>query len=88
MAREWAPAGLRASPIVLLTYWGPEETAIVKGLHIHYLYVDRRLSDSLPYLGYYFSQGETAKPTRLTVADLTKFAHVPGLKVGFTIMAP
>ena len=60
--------------------WGRQQTAIVKGLHIDYLYVDRRLSDSLPYLGYYFSQGETAKPTRITVADVAKFAHVPGLK--------
>ena len=60
--------------------WGRQQTAIVKGLHIDYLYVDRRLSDSLPYLGYYFSQGETAKPTRITVADVAKFPHVPGLK--------
>jgi hypothetical protein len=60
--------------------WGPQQTAIVKGLHIDYLYVDTRLADSLPYLGYYFSQGETAKPTRITVADIAKFAHVPGLK--------
>jgi len=61
--------------------WGRQQTAIVKGLHIDYLYVDRRLADSLPYLGYYFAQGETAKPTRITVADVAKFAHVPGLKV-------
>jgi hypothetical protein len=73
--RGFAPAQLYFSAT-----WGPQETAIVKGLHIHYLYVDRRLADSLPYLGYYFSQGETAKPTRLTVGDLAKFAHVPGLK--------
>jgi hypothetical protein len=60
--------------------WGPQQAAIVKGLRIDYLYVDRRLADSLPYVGYYFSQGETAKPTRITVADVAKFAHVPGLK--------
>ena len=60
--------------------WGPQQTAIVKGLHIDYLYVDTRLADSLPILGYYFSQGETTKPTRITVADVAKFAHVPGLK--------
>jgi len=60
--------------------WGPQQTAIVKGLHIDYLYVDTRLADSPPYLGYYFSQGETAKPTRITVADVAKFAHVPGLE--------
>ena len=60
--------------------WGPQQTAIVKGLHIDYVYVDTRLADSLPYVGYYFSQGETTKPTRITVADVAKFAHVPGLK--------
>jgi multisubunit Na+/H+ antiporter MnhB subunit len=31
-------------------------------------------------LGYYISEGETPKPTRITVADVAKFAHVPGLK--------
>ena len=62
------------------TTWGPQQTAIVKGLHIDYVYVDARLADSLPYVGYYFSQGETPKPTRITVADVAKFAHVPGLK--------
>ena len=59
--------------------WGPQQTAIVKNLHIDYLYVDTRLADSLPYLGYYVSEGETAEPTRLTVADVAKFAFVPGL---------
>jgi glycosyltransferase involved in cell wall biosynthesis len=59
--------------------WGPQQTAIVKALHIDYIYVDTRLADSLPYLGYYISQGETHKPTRITVADVAKFAHVPGL---------
>jgi hypothetical protein len=60
--------------------WVPQQTAIIKGLHIDYLYVDTRLAYSLPYLGFYFAQGETAKPIRLTVADVAKFAHVPGLK--------
>ncbi len=59
--------------------WGPQQTAIVKGLHIDYLYVDTRLADSLPYVGYYISEGETTKPTRISVADVAKFAHVPGL---------
>jgi len=59
--------------------WGPQETAIVKARHIDYVYVDTRLADSLPYVGYYISEGETPKPTRITVADVAKFAHVPGL---------
>ena len=72
--------GLLPAQLYLSAAWGHQQTAIVKGLHIDYLYVDRRLTDSLPYLGFYFSQGETAKPTRITAADVAKFAHVPGLK--------
>jgi len=59
--------------------WGPQETAIVKSRNIEYVYVDARLADSLPMLGYYISEGETARPTRITAADIAKFAHVPGL---------
>jgi hypothetical protein len=72
--------GLEPAQLYFSANWGPQQTAIVKGLHIDYLYVDRRLADSLPYLGYYISQGETPHPTRITAADVAKFAHVPGLK--------
>ena len=72
--------GFAPAQLYFSTAWGPQQTAIVKGLHIDYVYVDTRLADSLPYVGYYFSQGETKKPTRLSVADVAKFAHVPGLK--------
>jgi hypothetical protein len=75
-----AQQGFVPAQLYFSTAWGPQQTAIVKGLHIDYLYVDTRLADSLPYVGFYFSQGETAKPTRITVADVAKFAHVPGLK--------
>ena len=73
--RGFVPAQLYFSPT-----WGAQQTAIVRVLHIDYLYVDARLADSLPMLGYYISEGETPKPTRITVADVAKFAHVPGLK--------
>ncbi|MGH9917325.1 MAG: hypothetical protein ACRD6W_00415 [Nitrososphaerales archaeon] len=59
--------------------WNSQDTAIVKGLRIDYLYVDMRLSQSLPYLAYYIHPQETLEPTRLTVAELAKFGHVPGL---------
>ena len=71
--------GLEPSQLYFSDTWGTQQTAIVKGLHIDYLYVDTRLADSLPMLGYYISQGETTKPTRITRADVAKFAHVPGL---------
>ena len=72
--------GLVPAQLYFSRVWGPQQTAIVKGLHIDYVYVDTRLADSLPYLGYYISQGETKKPTRLTEADVAKFDHVAGLK--------
>jgi hypothetical protein len=72
--------GLEPAHLYFSPAWGLQQTSIVKDLHIDYLYVDTRLADSLPFLGYYISQGETKKPTRITVADVAKFAHVPGLK--------
>ena len=72
--------GFTPAQLYFSASWGPRQTAIIKGLHIDYLYVDDRLSNSLPMLGYYFSQGETANPTRITGADVAKFAHVPGLQ--------
>ena len=60
--------------------WTSQDTAIVRALHIDYLYVDTRLAQSLPYLGYYIEAGETPGPTRITVTDVSKFAHVPGLR--------
>jgi hypothetical protein len=83
-ARLWpeseAQHGFVPAQLYFSATWGPAQTAIVDGLHIDYIYVDSRLADSLPYLGYYISQGETPEPTRITLADVSKFAHVPGLK--------
>ncbi len=83
-ARLWSltepQQGLVPAQLYFSDAWGPQETAIVKGRHIDYLYVDTRLADSLPYVGYYISEGETPKPTRITMADVAKFAHVPGLR--------
>ena len=58
--------GLVPAQLYFSDTWGPQQTAIVKGRHIDYLYVDMRLADSLPMLGYYISEGETPKPTRIT----------------------
>jgi hypothetical protein len=72
--------GLEPALLYFSATWGNQQTAIVEGLHIDYLYVDTRLTNSLPYLRYYFYDGETTRPTRITVPDVAKFAHVPGLK--------
>lgn len=61
--------------------WTSLQTAIVKGLHIRYIYVDQRLADSLPHMGFYFYRGETVEPRHITAGALAKFSHVSGLKV-------
>lgn len=84
-ARMWpvtAPAqGLEPGWLYFSATWSSYQTAIVKGLHINYLYVDRRLAESLPNVGYYFYPGETPTPRRITNQDLDKFTHVPELVV-------
>jgi hypothetical protein len=83
-ARLWpvmAPEhGLEAAQLYFADSWGPDQTAIVKGLHVRYLYVDQRLANSLPHNGFYFYPGESSTPRRIRVANLIKFAHVPGLR--------
>jgi hypothetical protein len=89
-ARLWLisePKG-RFEPAFLYftTTWGSYQTAVVKGMSINYIYVDQRLSQSLPLIGDYFYPGETGgaganiRQQQLSKADLTKFAQVPGLK--------
>ena len=83
-ARLWpvmAPEhGLEAAQLYFADSWGTGQTAIVKGLRIRYLYVDRRLAGSLPRDGFYFYPGESSAPVRISAGDLTKFSHVPGLR--------
>ena len=61
--------------------WGSYQTELVKDLDINYIYVDTRLATNWPQGGYYFYEGEQPTEERLTSADLSKFAHEPGLKV-------
>jgi hypothetical protein len=83
-ARLWpvmAPEhGLEAAQLYFALGWGPNQTAIAKGLHISYLYVDKRLADALPRDGFYFYPGESPTLRRITAADISKFSYVPGLK--------
>ena len=84
-ARMWpvsAPAqGLEPAMLYFSHTWTSYQTTIVKGLHIGYIYVDRRLSMSLPNVGFYFYPGETPQPERISAEDLTKFSRVPELKI-------
>jgi hypothetical protein len=83
-ARMWPVTvpqpGLEPAWLYFPDTWGPEQTAIVKGLHIQYIYVDQRLADSLPNVGFYFYPGESPQPRRIPAQALTKFAYVKGLK--------
>jgi len=95
-ARLWPisePKG-RFEPALLYftTTWGSYQTAVVKGMSINYIYVDQRLSQSLPLVGDYFYPGETGitggtgvniTQQQLSKAEITKFAHVPGLKMAY-----
>jgi hypothetical protein len=76
--RGLEPAWLYFSPT-----WTPYQKAIVQGLRITYIYVDQRLADSLPHVGFYFYRGESPIPRHISTADLAKFAHVPGLTVSY-----
>lgn len=71
--------GLEPAQLYFSAAWGFQQTAILRRLHIDYLYVDTRLADSLPYVGAYVTEGETPKPKRITRADVGKFARVRGL---------
>ena len=73
--------GLEAAQLYFAGTWGPRQTAIVRGLHIHYIYVDRRIAASPPQDGFYFYPGESGRPVRITEGNLTKFTHVRGLTV-------
>jgi len=73
--------GFEPADLYFSQTWGPYQTNIVKKLDIEYIYVDQRLDTSLPVVGFYFYQGETPGPQRITSAELAKFSHVPGLKV-------
>jgi hypothetical protein len=59
--------------------WDHPHSEVARGLHLRYLYVDRRLADQLPHVGWYFYKGETSEPTQLTQDELTKFDDFPGI---------
>jgi hypothetical protein len=83
-ARLWpikGPAdGFYPAPIYFSKTWQSSFDKVLQGLDIQYIYVDTRLSTSLPQQGFYFYAGETVKPTtRPSLAALTKFKNVTGL---------
>lgn len=73
--------GLDVSALYFDDDWDTSQTELVHRLNLRYLYVDQRLADDLPREGRYFFRGETPLPRKLSHAQLTKFAHVPGIRV-------
>ena len=84
----WIPSYLYFSPT-----WGTEQVRTVEGLRLRYIYVDTRIGDNPPHVGFYFIPGEysTSEPLKLsrefkdkhpiwlTKAQLTKFDNAKGL---------
>jgi hypothetical protein len=73
--------GFDPAPIYFSKTWQPDLDTIIRGLDIQYIYVDVRLATSLPHEGFYIFENETAKPTLLSRAALTKFGSVRGLSI-------
>jgi hypothetical protein len=79
---ERSSTGVRNLGVPSLYYaaaWGRQESEVARGLHLQYLYIDRRLADDLPHVDSYFYDKNKSKPPRLTRAELTKFDNVRGI---------
>lgn len=72
--------GVDISDVYFSPTWSSYQTNELRKLHVADIYVDQRYSQSLPQEGYYIFEGETSPERRLTTGDLSKFAHVRGLK--------
>lgn len=86
-ARLWpiiSPSGgLAPAYLYFSETWDTYQAEVVKNYDIRYIYVDARLADGLPVQGMYFYAGEISPEQRLNGLDLSKFAHVPGLKAAY-----
>ena len=86
-ARQWpviAPRpGLNVATLYFSGTWTAYQTNVVRQLHIGYIYVDERLSESLPQEGYYIYPGETSHPEPISAKAISKFSHVAGLVAVF-----
>ena len=77
------PNGIDAPALYVAPSWGSSGTDMAGAMRLRYLYVDRRMSDSLPPYGSYFFHGETGAGQKLTDPQLTKFDGVPGITVAY-----
>jgi hypothetical protein len=68
--------GVDASGIFKAEELSPEDLYVLIKSDIDFLFVDRRLSMSLPVLGFYFEPWESKKGTALSAAALLKFDDI------------
>lgn len=68
--------GLDPEKLYTAPSWDKLLTRTVRRLRIRYIYVDTRLSESLPHIGYYVNPLDTGDLKRISLRALTKFAHV------------
>lgn len=72
--------GVKTPDLYVPYKWGPEQTDMADALKVRYLYVDRRMADSLPPFGLYFADGEANQGQQFQAAQLTKFDRAPAIK--------
>jgi hypothetical protein len=72
--------GVKTPDLYVPFKWGLEETDKADALKVRYLYVDRRMADSLPPFGLYFADGEANQGQQFRAAQLTKFDRVSGIE--------
>jgi hypothetical protein len=82
--KDWA-----LPPVYFADDWDESRAGVVRGLHLRYLYVDRRWANELPHLAVYFYRGERGEQASgsehelLTRDELTKFDDVPGIRTAY-----
>ncbi len=72
------PEGVPSSQVFYSPTFGLPQRNTLRGLRIHYLQVDRRLSQAPPASGHYFEQ-DNLRSTAISPGALSKFDSVPGL---------
>jgi hypothetical protein len=72
--------GVKTPDLYVPFRWGQDETDKAEALKLRYLYVDRRMADSLPPFGLYFADGEANQGERFTLQQLTKFDRAAGIQ--------
>lgn len=73
-------AGAKTPELYVARNWGLDQTDLAGALKIRYVYVDRRMADSLPPFGIYFIDGEVDAGKQLKPSQLDKFDRVPAIK--------